>query len=86
MAKRLSMKNAEAYSLLQAKLDNPARNCAADVSDVALKKAKLKQKTLKVKTRCVQREKNPAKREGRAAIPGSFVAGRMYRSADKTTP
>src|SRR2546430_1156078 len=29
MEKRLNMKNAEAYSLRQAKLDNPDRNCVA---------------------------------------------------------
>ena len=75
--KRLSMKNAVAYSLLQAKLDNPARNCTADLSDAALKKAKLRQKTLKVMTRCVQMEKKLALGKGRSAFPGFAAAGKM---------
>ena len=55
--KMLSMNNADAYSLRQAKLDNPARNCVAAWSEVARKKAKLRQKMLKVKIRCPHKEK-----------------------------
>src|SRR6266403_1794176 len=59
MEKRHSMKNAEAYSVRQAKLDRPARNCTAAGSEVARKNAKLRQKTLKVRIRCAQRETRP---------------------------
>src|ERR1700741_661782 len=58
--KRPSMKNAEAYSIRQAKSDRPARNCTAAGSEAARKNAKLRQKTLKVRIRCAQREKTPA--------------------------
>src|ERR1700674_3595086 len=60
MEKRQSMKNAEAYSVRQAKFDKPARNCTAAGSEVARKPAKLRQKTLKVRIRCAQRENRPA--------------------------
>src|SRR2546421_8791064 len=59
MEKRPSMKNAEAYSVRQAKLDRPARNCTAAGSEAARKNTKLRQRTLKVRIRCAQREKTP---------------------------
>src|SRR2546430_17248008 len=67
MEKRQSMKNAEAYSVRQAKLDRPARNCTAAGSEVARKNDKLRQKTLNVRIRWAQREKTPAGRSGTAA-------------------
>jgi len=66
------MKNAEAYSLRQAKLDSPPRNCTAELSDSARKKAKLKQKMLKVKTRFPQSERRPVKGWSRAASSASL--------------
>ena len=56
------MKKAEAYSLRQAKLDSPARNRTAAVSEVARKNIKVKQKRLKVRIRCAQMEKKPSAR------------------------
>src|SRR5581483_1072955 len=84
--KRHSMKNAVAYSLRQAKFDNPERNCAADSMEVARKKAKLKQKMLKVKIRCPQRSKNLLKGRGRVTSSPFLAGGQNKRSRDKTTP
>jgi len=57
-----SIKNAAAYSLRQAKWDNPASSCTAEASEVARKNAKLKQRMLKVRILCAQREKKPVER------------------------
>src|SRR6266481_3177269 len=80
------MKNAEAYSLRQAKLDNPASSCTADVSEVARKKARLRPRTLKVRILCAQREKKPTERWGRSTPPDLDLAGKKYRSTANTTP
>src|SRR5438552_17632905 len=84
--KRQSMKNADAYSLRQAKLDNPASNCTAARREVARKKARLKQRMLKVRILCAQREKKPMERSGRSAAPSLDLAGKKYRSTANTTP
>src|SRR6266404_3538441 len=59
MEKRHSMKNAEAYSVRQAKLDRPARNCTAAGSEVARKKARRREKTTKVRISCAKGETGP---------------------------
>src|SRR5467141_2566750 len=84
--KRHNMNNAEAYSARQAKLDRPARNCTAAVSEAARKNAKLRQKTLKVRIRCAQREKTPAECGSQAASFCFVLAGEKKRSTAKTMP
>src|SRR5882762_4989561 len=76
MEKRHSMKNAEAYSVRQAKLDRPARNCTAAGSEVARKNAKLRQKTLNVRMRWAHREKMPVEGLSSAASFGCALAGK----------
>src|SRR5713226_10670096 len=80
------MKNAEAYSLHQAKLEIPARSCTADVSEGARKKERLRQRTLKVRILCAQREKKPTELWGRSTPPNLDFAGKKYRSTANTTP
>src|SRR5260370_38117522 len=80
------MKNAEAYSVRQTKLDNPASNCTAARREVARKKARLKQRMLKVRILCAQREKKPRECCGRPAPPDLDLAGKKYRSTANTTP
>ena len=60
------MKNAERYSLRQAKLESPARKWTAALREGARKKAKLKPRMLNVRILCAQRLKNPVERCGAA--------------------
>ncbi len=81
-----SITKAETYSLRQAKWNSPPRNCTAELSDGDRKNTKLKQKMLKVRIRCDQRDRKPVKLLDRTASAGFFLATEKKRSMDRTTP
>src|SRR5256886_16589116 len=64
MEKRQSMKNAEAYSLRQAKFESPANSCTAARREVARKKDRLKPSILNVRFLWTQSAKKPGERVG----------------------
>lgn len=76
MENRQSMKNAERYSLRQAKLESPARKWTAALREGARKKAKLKPRMLKVRILWVQRLKNPVERCCAAGSADWALAGK----------
>src|SRR5437867_617784 len=80
------MKNAEAYSGRQAKLESPARNSTAECREVARKNARLKQRMLKVRMRCAQSVKKPVGRVAAVSEACLVFVGKKNRSTGRTMP
>src|SRR5437899_2841581 len=83
IAKTNSIANAPAYSLRQAKFDRPTSISTAARSEVARKNSKVRQKTLKVKIRCVQTE---SKLSGEFASRTLSLGGKVTCSTSRATP
>src|SRR5437667_11915589 len=74
--KRQSMKNAEAYSLRQAKFESHANSCTAARREVARKKARLKPSILNVRILWPQSVKKPGERGGTSGCVDLDRAGK----------